>query len=185
MFPSNGLKDLLMNCNDIERSLSLFIDDELPDETAALFRLHLEECAACTAQYKTMVKFQDRLLQLKPVPVPGDFRARFWQRVREENPGTLSVWSKIARWAMPVSVACTSLVALLVVSMSVSPILYAAGNTQARHEAVVAACGTFAGWSGSSLSGLANFSCFCDRCDMRTCKQCAAGQKCTHCAGRD
>ncbi|MCX5778663.1 MAG: zf-HC2 domain-containing protein [Elusimicrobia bacterium] len=167
-----------MNCTDSERLLTRLIDNELDAKAAAEMRRHINECPACSAQCAAETRLRTRLMQLNTLSASPDFRARFWQRVSSDSVDAMPLWRTITRWVMPVSITFSSLIALFVITMSVSPILYAAGTGRDRHEAIAAACSTFAGWRGSSVSGLINFSCFCDRCTMPACKQCGSQEKC-------
>ncbi|MDR2132244.1 MAG: zf-HC2 domain-containing protein [Clostridiales Family XIII bacterium] len=70
-----------MDCDQALELLSPFIDDMLdPEETRAL-RLHLEDCAACKAEYDLLARMREGLLRVPERPLPAEFDARLKEAI--------------------------------------------------------------------------------------------------------
>jgi anti-sigma factor RsiW len=75
-----------MKCKDSKRYIYQMLDGETPDEVKAGLIVHLEECSACQAEYKSIEAFQrdlkSEVLALEP---SVRFERVFWQKVLERQ----------------------------------------------------------------------------------------------------
>lgn len=74
-----------MHCDKIIERLPAFQDGALtPPETQEV-RSHLTSCPRCRDDMELLSRTWNALALLKPLTPSPDFRARFWERVREED----------------------------------------------------------------------------------------------------
>ena len=74
-----------MNCKDIHRLLSAYQDKEISPVEASALEAHLAGCQACATEHRRFSQAWDMLGSLASIAPSPDFKARFWERVREEE----------------------------------------------------------------------------------------------------
>lgn len=82
-----------MKCDRANFLLSVELDKALSSEEAAELRAHLETCATCRAEQQLLAASWEFLGELKPIEPSPTFRARFWERVRQEEAEAKSWWN--------------------------------------------------------------------------------------------
>jgi hypothetical protein len=65
-----------MDCAYASELLSPYIDDLLDEEEARALRAHLDNCAACGAEYDGLVRMREALLRIPERPLPAEFDDR-------------------------------------------------------------------------------------------------------------
>ncbi len=102
-----------MECQEAREQLAAFLDGEGPEEVSS----HLQGCPACRRERQALERTWQFLGVLPGVePSPG-FRARFWERVREEES---SWWLPLPRF-VPALAGC---LAVWVVGIGLGAFLY-------------------------------------------------------------
>lgn len=89
-----------MNCKHAQLLLSAYQDKELsPVETSTL-ETHLKSCGACQSELQQVSRAWEMLGSLRTIEPSGNFKARFWDRVRQEEskPGLWDwiTWPRLA-----------------------------------------------------------------------------------------
>ncbi len=74
-----------MRCNKAEHLLSLFLDDQLSKRKASKVKAHLEACSVCSKELNYLKESWDLLKEYKSISPSPDFKAKFWQRVSQEE----------------------------------------------------------------------------------------------------
>jgi anti-sigma factor RsiW len=95
-----------MNCRDVEKTLSAYLDGELPAGRKEAAASHLASCDACRsrlAEWQAVWKALDAIPAAEPSPL---FRSRVLTRVRGTR---TSVSGRIERFLIPVSAAAVAL----------------------------------------------------------------------------
>ena len=96
-----------MNCRDMEKTLSAYLDGELPSERRAAVAAHLRSCGSCSArvaEWEAVWTLLGALPEAKPAP---HFRARLLARLHE--PHLASYAEFLERILIPVSTAAVAL----------------------------------------------------------------------------
>lgn len=165
-----------MNCDMISSKLSAYLDRELPEQEAKAVAAHVAECARCVALLREYSQTEAFLNKSKPIQPSTDFRARFWQKAREEaSTGTQAFALRLIARLIPVPLAIAALLLLFTVISTISPLLAASGAPN-RGAAVATLAGkTFVGPSGHNILAPMNFTAFCDKCHVMLCACCAEG----------
>lgn len=70
----------MMDCKDIERLDSAYIDDELDDQQTEAFRSHLRQCTECRQATRDLATMVDVASQLAPIDPPD----RLWSAIRQQ-----------------------------------------------------------------------------------------------------
>ncbi len=92
-----------MQCKEVNQLLSAYQDSRLTEKEQEEIRSHLQTCIACQKEEQTLLDIWNMLKVLEPIEPSPDFRARFWQRVYEEE--KLSPWGHFVRsWSLSASV---------------------------------------------------------------------------------
>lgn len=73
-----------MNCHEIMKHLSEFIDGDLDDCQCDVIRGHLDDCPECRTFLDTFRKTIDVSKKLLRTEIPDEIRARLRDRLREE-----------------------------------------------------------------------------------------------------
>ena len=74
-----------MECTDIRRHLSEYIDNECPEEIRASVAAHLQTCPECRQKYEQLLALSRRMRALPRQELPFDFTAALDERIREEE----------------------------------------------------------------------------------------------------
>ncbi len=119
-----------MKCGEAQKFLSAYQDGRLSSEEAAQMKEHLSACLSCQSEERVLSEIWNTLSVLEPIEPSHNFRARFWQRVREEEELQKSPWERFMHlwnqnvYARPVfALASLILVSLLgtVVALKLIP----------------------------------------------------------------
>jgi len=98
-----------MNCASIQEDLSAYQDGELSLQQSREINVHLAGCSMCRNQLVRSREVWDALGTLPEIEPSADFRARFWQKVRDEEIQTPSRgWFPWTRW-LPTAAAAMAL----------------------------------------------------------------------------
>lgn len=105
----------MAECQNIQRLLDAFIDNELASSEAAAVQSHIESCASCSTQLEDLLSLK-RVLQEMPRPeVPPGLEHRV-QRIAEEARSTRPrAWSARRWWLLSAGAATAAALVLLVV----------------------------------------------------------------------
>ena len=115
-----------MNCNETAKLLSAHQDGSLTSGEETEMRAHLAVCATCQKEERLLSELWTTLKVLEPIEPSPNFRARFWQKVREEEDiqeswlrRSIRSWHEIIRIARP-AFALTSIVLAVVLGTFVA-----------------------------------------------------------------
>ena len=101
-----------MECADIRRHLSEYIDNECPEEIRLAVTSHLAVCEDCRREYEQLLALSRRIRELPRQELPFDFSAVMKEKLREEekrNPRRKPVYKR--GWARALELcACLALV---------------------------------------------------------------------------
>lgn len=95
-----------MDCQEIQQSLSLYVDDQLVPHARAVCDEHLRQCPVCRAELEEMRSLSRRLALLpRPVPPPNlassiKYSLQIEAGARERQP-LLPLGQRLARWLRP------------------------------------------------------------------------------------
>src|SRR5262249_23225225 len=116
--PGMGLErseeTVAINCQDVWRAVSDYIDDELSPEQRVAFDRHFAECRNCGALLDGMLKVIAICRDERVLAPPDGFRERLYQRLDNETKETKSsrrtflVWTFAAAAAVPLAFAAFS-----------------------------------------------------------------------------
>lgn len=168
-----------MECKKLQERLSAYLDNEVSGQERRLLEEHLRSCAECRTELEALQAAGDVVKTLPEVTPSPDFRARFWQKVRESAP-VQTLWERIAlRW-IPVPVVLAALVVVFSGFSAFSPLLYGTSETTAKQESVQLAARSFAAGANNKVFAPLNFVDFCDRCQTMLCPMCQEGACTNH-----
>ena len=75
---------MVLNCKDVRREISNYLDDDISSEMRAALEAHLAQCRHCTAildgTHNVLVLIADD----RAFPLPAGFSARLHERLRRE-----------------------------------------------------------------------------------------------------
>jgi predicted anti-sigma-YlaC factor YlaD len=74
-----------MNCDEIRILLPAYQGKTLQAGELKMLKTHLASCAACRNESRVFTDLWDALGALPTIQPSPEFRARFWQRVRDED----------------------------------------------------------------------------------------------------
>lgn len=133
---------IAMRCNEIQKSLSLYVDDGLrPEERSACYR-HLEVCPVCRAHLLELRSIRGGLAMLaQPAPpvelIPSINRAVFAEAARTKALRNTTFGDVVRAWLQPVAMryAFSSLASMIIFAAVFSALR---PHMVALHEAAVA-----------------------------------------------
>jgi hypothetical protein len=105
----------MKSCHEILKIMSLYIDNELDNETKAQFEEHIKDCGDCCAELDKLKEVVGLLNSFEEVELPSDFKESLHEKLSEEKNNqkdTRSIWiarKKYLGWA-------SSVAALLIVA---------------------------------------------------------------------
>jgi anti-sigma factor RsiW len=162
-----------MDCKKVCKQLSAYNDKELTQQEAARVDEHLRGCPSCLKELAAFAA-GDALLKAAPqVQVSPDFRARFWQKVKEEGAvQRQGIFERfILRW-LPVPVLASATIVLFLAFSILSPALYGVADSRTKQDVTSLAANALVAASANNVFGPANFAQFCDHCNAMLCKCC-------------
>ncbi|OGS34465.1 MAG: hypothetical protein A2293_05620 [Elusimicrobia bacterium RIFOXYB2_FULL_49_7] len=163
-----------MNCAAVARKLSSYIDNELSAGERQAVSEHITHCGRCAADIKQLEAQEVFLRQFRQVEPSSNFRARFWERVRNEQAaqtGRDAWWGNLAQRWIPVPIVCSLLIVVFSAFTALSPLLYALPQ-DSRGRALQLTKNTFAGFGEKNVFSPLNFVDFCDNCHTMLCESC-------------
>ena len=84
-----------MKCKEVQKSLSVYQDGRLnPDQEISL-KDHLSGCAACQKEERALSEVRSALKSLESVEPSPDFKARLWERIRQEEELEKNPWMRL------------------------------------------------------------------------------------------
>lgn len=123
-----------MECTDIRRHLSEYIDNECPEEIRLAVASHLAQCDDCRREYEQLLALSQHIRSLPQQELPFDFSAVMAEKLREEdqrNPRRKPVYKR--GWARVLEL-CACLVLVLGLAGLGSRVLKGAGADLAAPE---------------------------------------------------
>ena len=105
-----------MNCSQIKRKLSAFLDGEVSEEQKSLISEHLKSCAYCLKDLEELSRVSDFLDVMEEVGVSPYFMVHLKRRIAEEKSKRfvrLPFLEWVKRVAVPVGVAALFVIAIL------------------------------------------------------------------------
>lgn len=81
-----------MNCETIQRELSAYQDGELKAIQMKSVEDHLAGCSSCRQELQRLTQVWNLLDALPTVQPSSDFRARFWEKVRQDEIRKENLW---------------------------------------------------------------------------------------------
>lgn len=99
----------MKNCHDILEIMSLYIDNELDNETKVEFEEHIKDCRDCCAELDKLKEVVGLLNSFEEVELPSDFKKSLHEKLSEEKRNqkeTRSIWTarkKYLGWASSVA----------------------------------------------------------------------------------
>lgn len=162
-----------MDCRIVAKKLSAYHDGEIPAVEREQVAAHLRSCAACQSALAALEHTDIALQQVPSMTVASDFRARFWQKARqEETRRPASFWERaILRW-IPVPVLGALGIVLFLGFSTAAPLLYGLTDGQTKKEIAALVGSTLPVSSAKSVFAPEIFFRFCDGCREMLCKCC-------------
>jgi hypothetical protein len=80
-----------MNCAQIKKIISIYIDGELDNQQKEFLNTHLKACPNCQKIYNGYLKTWQSLEKFSSIDAPSNFNALFWERVKQQEKEKLSV----------------------------------------------------------------------------------------------
>lgn len=74
-----------MNCKNVVQTLPDYLSHTLGETETVGVRAHLDLCPECREESRLLSASWDVLDLLEPIQPSADFRARFWEKVRQEE----------------------------------------------------------------------------------------------------
>lgn len=74
-----------MNCKKVVQTLPDYLSHALGETETERVRVHLDLCPECREESRLLMATWDILGLIEPVQPSADFRARFWEKVRQQE----------------------------------------------------------------------------------------------------
>jgi predicted anti-sigma-YlaC factor YlaD len=144
-----------MKCEEIQRKLSAFLDNELKEEEARLIREHLKECTGCAEELRAVSSVWDFVETAEGIEPSPYFWTRLSAKIARQEKERSLRWGFWRKWIFnPIPVAAAAALILgLLLGHFVGRTLYPNGslaNAEATAEAL--ALTTFDDMPSGSLS---------------------------------
>ena len=75
----------MMNCNEAQEMISLYIDNKLSAESVSELMKHFEECSKCKQDYIMLKNIKEILSKSPKKEVSADFTASVMNKIKNEN----------------------------------------------------------------------------------------------------
>jgi len=108
-----------MECRDVKKLLSEYIDGVLVEGQVPVVKQHLGTCSECKATYETMNRVIDAMREMEPVSEPADFGARVRAGL-EERPSMIDKFRSLV--SPPLVKVPLGVAAALVVAFAITQI---------------------------------------------------------------
>ncbi|MFX0077039.1 MAG: anti-sigma factor family protein [Candidatus Hermodarchaeota archaeon] len=105
-----------MECSQVKKRLSAFLDNELTAEESSQISEHLKSCIHCAKEFETLSQVSDFLNVMGEIEVSPYFNVRLKQRIRDESLKgfiRLPLFESIKRIAVPVGIAALFIISIL------------------------------------------------------------------------
>lgn len=118
----------MMNCEDIENSLTLYEDNLLSDAEKQAIEQHIKSCSKCATAFAQLQKTARLVEGLEEVEPPPWFKQKIMSRVRKEaeKKSLVQKWFYPLRIKIPVQIMATIVIAVIAVY------IYRSGDEQMK-----------------------------------------------------
>lgn len=99
-------------CQNVQRLLDAFIDNELSSSEAAVVQQHLEDCSQCASLLEDLLALKEALRELPQEKAPPQLRARVLESLEKESRGRVRTRLGLRLWPLGVGAAAAALVVL-------------------------------------------------------------------------
>jgi anti-sigma factor (TIGR02949 family) len=82
-----------MNCNQVRRHFSEYIDGACGEAVSRSVEAHVEGCPACSQALNDMRLAVRAVNSLPPVEAPPNFRAKVWSQIGDRTPARVGGWA--------------------------------------------------------------------------------------------
>ena len=147
-----------MNCHNIKKRLSAYLDGEITDEEEEIILEHLAGCEKCREELAAFSEVQDSLRMIKGMDVPPYFMTRLRQQIREEKQ-PLPFYERVRSAVISAATAVAVMLSLLIGNQA-GKVLYrsvvASATVQATETTDVFGANAFEEFPDGSLSDIYN-----------------------------
>ncbi|HHU68903.1 MAG TPA: DUF4349 domain-containing protein [Thermoanaerobacterales bacterium] len=130
-----------MNCEEFEGYISLYIDDEIDDDSRISFKNHMEQCKECEQKYQKVFETVSLCRDLEEFELPDEFASAIIKKVKRESPlkslfrsFTVKKFYEKGMWKAVASTAAIIVFILIVVSNSNLLNYKADGSSEAQED---------------------------------------------------
>jgi len=105
-----------MECSQVKKRLSAFLDNEVTEEEKPQISEHLKSCIQCTKELESLAQVSEFLDVMEKVEVAPYFIVRLKQRIRDEKSKRiirLPFFGSIKRVVVPVGLAALFIISIL------------------------------------------------------------------------
>ena len=104
-----------MKCSKIQKKLSDYLDNALPDNEKEVITDHLKTCQSCQEEFSTLKKLQSALCLLDDISVPDGFTSNLIGRIHEIERKTESTVPYAIFGRTVMAAACVAMVLLSII----------------------------------------------------------------------
>lgn len=128
----------MQECEDIQRLLDAFVDDELLSSEVAAVQRHLDSCPTCARLLEDLLSLKQRLRELPGDEPPAHLRARVLERLEAEGGEPRTFLKGRLGWSLSLGAAAAALVVVAVVwggkALGPKEPMYSSLVTDHRHK---------------------------------------------------
>jgi|GEM_PF-629144 len=84
-----------MNCKEVDKKISMFIDGELSKENTNLIKSHLDECSECSKKYMYVIDTLNLLKPTKNIEEKAFYYTRLKQRMENKESQKISIFEQL------------------------------------------------------------------------------------------
>lgn len=119
-----------MKCNQVQKKMSAYLDNELTDKESRSIAEHLNQCPDCQKEYNLLDSQEKYLATLTQVEPSTNFRTKFWSRAKlNEQTEKLNIPKRIVSWDwFPIPVMSLLVTIIIFASVTFSVNVYAKGK---------------------------------------------------------
>jgi anti-sigma factor RsiW len=103
-----------MNCSQVQKRLSAYIDGEITEKERILISKHLGSCPSCTEELNAIKALGTVMNDLDHITVPAYFRAHVKQRIKDQGSRPLPIIEIIRRAVFPVTTTAALIISILI-----------------------------------------------------------------------
>lgn len=105
-----------MNCEQVQRDLSAWLDDELDELRRLELERHLAGCSSCQRRADLLRTSRDALMAIGPEPAPPQFEDLLRHRLQATHLGVERERPRRARWARLLAAALGAIAIILLIA---------------------------------------------------------------------